>query len=205
MGSDQSQYLNNQQSALAQLQSKSLRAIIEETDQQEYKPQRFGLHQLRDNIQDPVRLAVKEVLKAQRELKTNVVSPGPGHYQTLNPAGDKKNFSMKQGAFFSSQPRFPTEEAIDPLQVRHRARGFGGQSLYRRDVGQDGVARVVKESSKANLNVESEPYIPIYDLQMFEGPQINARHIQRELQAAYEENPSQDQGKPKVVTGSTTK
>ena len=60
---------------------KSLRNIIEESKSENAKkPQRFGLHQLRDNIQDPVRLAVKEVLKAQRELKLNVVSPGPGHY-----------------------------------------------------------------------------------------------------------------------------
>lgn len=84
---------------------------------------------------------------------------------------------MKQGAFFSGQSRFPSEDPVDPLQIRHRARGFGGQSTYRRDVGQDGVARIVKESSKAQLTAEAEPYIPIYDLQMFEGPQINTRHI----------------------------
>ena len=149
-------------------------------------------------------MAVKEVLKAQRELKTNVVSPGPGHYQSLNPTAEKKGFSTKAGAFASSRPRFPAEEPIDPLQVRHRARGFGGQSLYRRDVGRDGVARVIKDNSKASLNAESEPYIPIYDLQMFEGPQINARHIQRELQMAYEENPG-EQGKPKLFTGSVAK
>lgn len=127
----------NYHSTLSQRHSKSLRAILEEskTETRDKKPQRFGLHQLRDNIQDPVRLAVKEVLKAQRELKQNVVSPGPGHYQTLNPNLEKKNFSMKQGVFFTGQTRFQSQDPVDPLQIRHRARGFGGQSLYKRDVG----------------------------------------------------------------------
>ena len=90
--------------------------------------------------------------------------------------------------------------------MRHKARGFGGQSLYKRDVGQDGVARVVKENSKVNLNAESEPYIPIYDLQMFEGPQINARHILRELQTAYDEAPApEEKTKPQIMKGSVAK
>ena len=78
---------------------------------------------------------------------------------------------MKQGGIFSGQTRFPSEDAsIDPLQIRHKARGFGGQSTYKRDIGQDGVARIVKEAAKNQATPEQEPYIPIYDLQMFEGP-----------------------------------
>lgn len=55
------------------------------------------------------------------------------------------------------------------------------------------------------IAAEPEPYIPIYDLQMFEGPQINTRHIQRELQMAYEEGPPSEHSKPKVFTGTTTR
>jgi hypothetical protein len=38
-------------------------------------------------MQDPVRLAVKEVLKAEREKSSNVQNPGPGHYQGDSSAG----------------------------------------------------------------------------------------------------------------------
>ena len=51
------------------------------------EPRRFGLNQIRDNMQDPVRLAVKEVLKAEREKSQNVQNPGPGHYQGDNYSG----------------------------------------------------------------------------------------------------------------------
>jgi len=64
--------------------------------------------------------------------------------------------------------RFPSEAGVDPLQVRHRARGFAGH--YKKDVGQDGVKKIIKDSSSASLPGEADPYIPIYDLQMFEGP-----------------------------------
>jgi len=82
-------------------QEKSLQSIIQAASQEDHKPRRFGLNQLKDNIQDPVKLAVKEVLKAQREIKVNVTSPGPGHYVSLNPAPDKKNFAVQHGQFIS--------------------------------------------------------------------------------------------------------
>ena len=44
-----------------------MKEIIESTKSKPIKPNRFGLNQIRDNMQDPVRLAVKEVLKAERE------------------------------------------------------------------------------------------------------------------------------------------
>ena len=79
--------------------------------------------------------------------------------------------------------------------------------MFRSDIGQDGVTRVVKKNSNGSIipYPEAEPCIPIYDLQMFEGPQINARHIQRELQMAYEENPAASELKPKIITGSVAK
>jgi len=36
------------------------------------KYKKYGLNQIRDNLQDPVKLAVKEVLKAEREKLTNI-------------------------------------------------------------------------------------------------------------------------------------
>jgi tRNA A37 threonylcarbamoyladenosine dehydratase len=41
-------------------------------DKNKTSPKKFGLNQIRDNLQDPVRLAVKEVLKAEREKTLNV-------------------------------------------------------------------------------------------------------------------------------------
>ena len=50
----------------------SMRQINDSINQKPLKPNRFGLNQIRDNMQDPVRLAVKEVLKAEREKSQNV-------------------------------------------------------------------------------------------------------------------------------------
>jgi len=53
-------------------------------------------------------LAVKEVLKAEREKSQNVQNPGPGHYNDEPVVGViQKNFSVKQGSFNSLSPRFP--------------------------------------------------------------------------------------------------
>jgi hypothetical protein len=53
-----------------------------------------------------VRLAVKEVLKAEREKTLNIQAPGPGHYSSIaekivSPT-QAKSFSVKPGNFNSS-------------------------------------------------------------------------------------------------------
>ena len=107
-------------------------------------------------MQDPVRLAVKEVLKAEREKSQNVQNPGPGHYQGDASAGAiQKHFSVKAGSFNSHSPRFP--ETSEKTKARH----FNSASM--------------------GLNDDIDPNMPIYDLQMQEGPQIKARLLMREL------------------------
>ena len=94
--------------------SLSLRKIIELSKPSIEKPKLYGLNQIKENIQDPVRLAVKEVLKAEREKTLNVQPPGPGHYSSVlekhvSPT-HAKSFSVKPGNFSSNQPRFPIHE-----------------------------------------------------------------------------------------------
>ena len=95
----------------------SLREIIEQANNALVSPKqkKYGLNQIRDNLQDPVKLAVKEVLKSEREKLHNIPQPGPGHYQGIYMASPKsnKNFSVKPGSFLSIAPRFkePQEKA----------------------------------------------------------------------------------------------
>ena len=107
-------------------------------------------------MQDPVRLAVKEVLKAEREKSQNVQNPGPGHYVGEAPSPHaQKHFSVKPGNFNSNSPRFP--QVTDKSKARHY------------------------NSATVGLNDDIDPNMPIYDLQMQEGPQIKARLLMREL------------------------
>ena len=107
-------------------------------------------------MQDPVRLAVKEVLKAEREKSQNVQNPGPGHYVGEAPSPHaQKHFSVKPGNFNSNSPRFPA--VTDKSKARHY------------------------NSATVGLNDDIDPNMPIYDLQMQEGPQIKARLLMREL------------------------
>lgn len=98
-------------------------------------------------MQDPVRLAVKEVLKAEREKNLNVSNPGPGHYEGEAPvAAAQRQFSVKPGSFNSSSPRFP--ETND----KSKARNYNAGSM------------------SGGMSDDIDPNMPIYDLQMQEGP-----------------------------------
>lgn len=144
----------------------SLAQIIETSTKEPIaKPKKYGINQIRDNIEDPVRLAVKEVQRAERQKQMNVQAPGPGHYNNDSQT-DKKSFSVKPGQFISNQRRFKTLS----------------------------LAAAKKD--------DLDPNLPIYDLQMQEGPQMKARLLMRELQLAEDESQIP---KPKVFTGSAFK
>ena len=88
-----------------------------------------------------MRLAVKEVRKAEREKSLSVQPPGPGHYQDVSgPIDHLKTFSVKKSHFMSSSPRF-----VDKEEEKNQSQSL---SLIR----------------------EVDPNIPLYDSQMKEGP-----------------------------------